>query len=502
MAAVKLMDVFEKLKPSRQELQIIALASIISFVARWAAFFPLAYAIDDYRTSLSTSCSDMEYLYISQGRWGLYLLNRVLELIGFDLYYYSTFGFVLSSIFLILSGVVICRIWNIKDSTPSFMVVIFTVIHPYQVEYFTFKVASLFGLPLFLSVLGLYLSTFNRIMYIIAIISICLSLSIIQTPMNYLSIVLLFYVMSAIIRKYSNCDRMDWVSAINSRDMLHSFSAVFLGSILYVIISIIIVILYNYAPEGRAEVLPLTALNMRISQLWTLLKTMFFIKEPLLPLAYKRIFSFICSARNALLFNGKKGFLSFSVIFVLFFMSLLSVVGLSLGLKVWWPVPRVLSAISLFWGGIIAFTYIQASNSSMKMIVLIPAIVLLIGAIAINNTVLTEQLKVNMRDRQKACRIIARIEARPDFEKVKKLAVIGSVWGYPSAIRTAVGDMNISAFGASWSKLAILNEVSGYNFLPPDSEEYKYAEGYCSNSPKWPHENSIVIHNDLAVLCF
>jgi hypothetical protein len=389
-----------------------------------------------------------------------------------------------------------------------FLVVAFMVMHPYQVELFTFKIASLFGAPIFISILGLYLCSINRVMYAASALMVAVSLSVNQLVLNYLTMIFLFAVLSELIMQYKRDAIINWNIFDKSNHLTKRFSLIIIGVILYVLMSGIIIMVNNSPLAGRTTLLHFDSLAMRLSQLALLGKTIFFKQEPLLPLYYKYLFNlifatfFFLSARNALLLKDNKRFLSLCVVLLLTAISLLNIVGLNLALQEWWPVPRVLSVISVFWGGIIAFTYMQARSSAQRILVLTPSIILLVGAIAINNTVLAEQLKINMRDMHRANRIIARMETHPEFSRVKKIAIIGSMWGYPSSIRTAAGDMNISAFGASWSKVPLLNEVSGYGFLQPDGEEYKYAEEYCSDSPKWPNADSLTVHDDLAILCF
>jgi hypothetical protein len=503
-----ILNVLEDLKPNTKELHVIIAATIISLIARWAAFFPLSYALDDYSNALSLSCVDLASTQISQGRWGAYFLNRALELVGFYVYHYSITGFAISSICLILSGILICRIWNIKDAVPMFLTVIFIVIHPYQVEYFTFKIASLFGLPIFLSLLAFYLCAKNRIWYVASAFLIAFALSIYQLALNYMTMVLLLSVIGDLVMQYKRNSVIEWNILNNNNYVPVRFSIIPLSVLLYVGLSGIVIMAYGATLVERADLLPFESIGMRLSQLALLGKEMFFTREPLMPLPYKTLFSFIfvsffvLAFRNWLSLKDNRKFLSLCLVVFLSALSLLNIVGMNLAIKDWWPVPRILSTVSVFWAGFIAFAYVQTRNSAQRALILVPAIVLLLGAIAINNTVLAEQLRVNMRDAHKANRIIERLERHPEFGKVNRVAIVGGTWRLPSGIRTVTGDLNVSAFGAPWSRLAILNEISGYNFFPATNEEDKYAEEHCSSSHKWPHEDALTVRGNLAVLCF
>lgn len=157
--------------------------------------------------------------------------------------------------------------------------------------------------------------------------------------------------------------------------------------------------------------------------------------------------------------------------------------------------------LSFFWAGIVAFAYLNSINAESKFIVIGLCCIVLFSFIGVNNHIFTDQLRVNMRDRHKANRIVARMESQPAFSNVQRVAIVGTVWGYPAPIYTTQGDMNISAFGADWSKVNVLKEVSGYNFGAATENEQKVAIKFCEDVPKWPSENSLVVLGDLCIVC-
>jgi hypothetical protein len=126
---------------------------------------------------------------------------------------------------------------------------------------------------------------------------------------------------------------------------------------------------------------------------------------------------------------------------------------------------------------------------------------IVLSFIGTNNHIFLDQLRVNLRDRTKANRIISRLEALPDFTPVSGVIVSGGQWGYYSPVRTVQGDMNISALYAEWSKLSLLNEVSGYNLQPAPPAVVEKAKGYCLTAPKWPSPQAVVRLDSFAVVC-
>jgi len=128
--------------------------------------------------------------------------------------------------------------------------------------------------------------------------------------------------------------------------------------------------------------------------------------------------------------------------------------------------------------------------------------IVVLAMVSLNAEVLTDQLRVNIRDREKMSRIIGRIERMPGFGGVTRLAVVGGSWGYASPITTAQGDMNISAIYSEWPKVPLANEISGYKFQEiQTSAEIGRFRKMCEGHDKWPAETSTFIRESTAVVC-
>lgn len=193
--------------------------------------------------------------------------------------------------------------------------------------------------------------------------------------------------------------------------------------------------------------------------------------------------------------------LSLGLLLALFFsVSAVSIIGVSLVIKEWWPVPRILSAMSFFQAGLVALAFSNA-GPKLRIMVAAMAFVVLFAFIGINNHIFTDQLRVNLRDVHKASRIVDRMEDDPRFAQIQRVAMIGGNYAFRSPIYTAHGDLNISAFIASWAKVQILNEVSGYSFGEASPEEQILAAQHCEKSPKWPAPGSLEVSGPLAIVC-
>jgi hypothetical protein len=127
--------------------------------------------------------------------------------------------------------------------------------------------------------------------------------------------------------------------------------------------------------------------------------------------------------------------------------------------------------------------------------------VILFSFIGLNDVIFTDQLRMNMRDIEKANRIVARIEALPGFEQIQDVVISGGFWAYSSPVRTTLGDMNISALYVPWSKVPLLNEATGYRFLIAPPDVTKKANTYCQGSSKWPAPQSVIKMGSFAVVC-
>jgi hypothetical protein len=63
--------------------------------------------------------------------------------------------------------------------------------------------------------------------------------------------------------------------------------------------------------------------------------------------------------------------------------------------------------------------------------------------------------------------------------------------------------MNISAFGATWSQVALLREASGYQLSEAaDPQEKEAAKQYCAGVDSWPALQSVTVRAEVAYVCF
>jgi hypothetical protein len=130
------------------------------------------------------------------------------------------------------------------------------------------------------------------------------------------------------------------------------------------------------------------------------------------------------------------------------------------------------------------------------------ATLIVLSFIGADNRILSDQVRLNARDTLRANRILERLESLPGFPGVAFVAVDGKDWHYPLGYSTTDHDLNISAFGAEWSQVAILREVSGYDLkVTNDPGQLALAATLCRSVKPWPDPRSVMIRDHLAVVC-
>jgi hypothetical protein len=157
-------------------------------------------------------------------------------------------------------------------------------------------------------------------------------------------------------------------------------------------------------------------------------------------------------------------------------------VGVFLILRGYWPVPRSMAHVGIFWAGCLVLAVELASWRWPARALATTAVLIVASFIGVNQHVFEEQRRLTVRDLLLANRIVARLESLPGFDGVHEVAFVGARAWYPVGLqRTQWGDMNISALGATWSQVALLWEASGYDVKwTYDPKERAAAEAYCS----------------------
>ena len=119
--------------------------------------------------------------------------------------------------------------------------------------------------------------------------------------------------------------------------------------------------------------------------------------------------------------------------------------------------------------------------------------VLILGSAGRIGRIALDQYRVNSFDKSLATRIVTRLESLPDFRPNAKLVILGAP-KMGSLSRTGLGDYNISSL-QHFSKVFVINEITGYSFQNPSSDEINSASMLVQNREPWPKPSSVSSDN-------
>jgi hypothetical protein len=487
---------------------VVGLAGAL--IAKGAALFPLAYSVDDYSKVLSPerNALGIDFL-IGQGRFGLALLSQLVFEFGiappftnilYAVYYMAT---------LIVVSLLLARLWRLSDDVVLISLLVLAVtLHPYQAELFIFRVSPFYvSTATLMAFTGLYYCDAKPGAIFLSSLCLTAALSIYQVAFNLIFVTFLFALIFELLRQLKEHSVVDWRQAALEVALWPRLAMLSSGLVLYLVSNKAVQFFFNVPPITRAQFLPLHDLQRRADDTVTVLKNLLMRPEPVLPMAVKILLGIIgCIAlfqvtRTVLSDpRGKKKIFYLTAIISMLLIASLGIPGVSLVAGWLDAVPRVLSAVSIYCGGLLAISYMY-SGAQMRKAVIWLSIVLVIVFAGINNHIFYDQLRLNTRDRMKAARMVGRLESFGEFSQIKRLAITNSEAGYPSPIQSSQGGINNSAFIPSWSKVPLVKEISGYDFGMATGEEQQLAEKLCAAHPKWPHPESVFLRNDLAIIC-
>jgi hypothetical protein len=487
---------------------------LVTTVAKGLAFLP-AYSIDDYFLSLQSSPSlDM----LGQGRFGQAIVIQLFYHLQLEPAYATVFftGFAIFTSALL--GTLIVRHWNLghRGWLPVAAAGI-AANHPYTAELFTFRTAlgsSMVALALFSLLLIPLRWSPRRVLVGAALFA--FALSIYQVVLHYCLMVVAMGAAVWLTRYLRIGAAAGWPKRVTSllaprRFPWHRNAGLLLCALLgtagYLLLNAAISRALAVAHSARTDLLPLREIPARAGMVLDVLDYRLLKPGPMVaPFTQKLLLLLLLTALAGLLWRGRPWLRARAAALLLLAYALIAgallwSVGILMVLAEFWPVPRVMSHVGIFWAGLLVISW-QSFPSPVRKLLGLTAALILLSFIGADNRVLREQVRLNARDTLKANRILARLEGLPGFPGAGVVAIQGKTWGYPLRYTTMDHDMNISAFGADWSKLAILREISGYDLRPAtDPGQIAAAEAYCRSIQPWPGPESVALREGLAIVC-
>ncbi|MBU1118709.1 glucosyltransferase domain-containing protein [Patescibacteria group bacterium] len=486
--------IFQYLKLNKSEFKYFLYAFLASLLARGVVLFNLSYAIDDYSYMFTHITLDRNC--ISFGRWGLGIVNDFFFYLGIEGPYAFPFVAILSFLTLAYVSVLICRMWDVKGFWACILVSLFFILHPYQSEIYTFRIASIsFFVALLFAFTSFYLAgVLKRRLLFLPIMLFVFSLSVYQIVLNYVFVVYFFSLIVFLLFKQNE--------RRNRESLFSQFILLIGGTFVYFIVNKLILYLTQIETPKRAEFVTFDQIPDRVKEISLLVFGMFYQAESILPFLTKILLLlflllFIFSVSIFLL--KKKLYLKLALFIFVFILAYFSTIGVNMMNGVWWPAPRVLASVGIFWGGILAITY----KLKMKLILKISltlSIVVLFSFVGVNNKVFVDQIRINKFDFSSAIRITSLLEKQPNFSPSMPLYIDGRIQ-YTYLPVTMMYDMNVSALLQPWSKVSLLNESVGYSFLQPNPMQVDIGRKACEDAAKWPSEKSVFVVEGVGVVC-
>jgi hypothetical protein len=400
---------------------------------------------------------------------------------------------------------------NIKPSPQLLIAILVASLHPYMAEILTFRIATLsLAVSLIISSAILYLfvrhqQTSKGHFLILAGVCVFILGVFYQTLLNHIVIVFLFklFVISFTFKR-----NRESISLL--RNTMLQIVTLVLGFGAYLASNRLIQNTLGVTPSSRSQLIDGEDVPNRVNEILILIETVFTGEEPVLTLGFKLIFWLIVGvgllglvatrrgrvAREvpALVVTGVTAFLVFGL--------LLMVPGMIFAFSNWWPVPRVIAHNSLYFAAGVYLALMAVKARTFLQPINVALSVLLVMAFSLSTfTIFQEQQKLNRLDRETAQTIGVMIKSQTPLEKITSLEVVGAKYFYPGEITTTQGDLNISAFGAAYTKNLILEKELDLSLVPPSEEQKALSLEHCRSVEPWPAKESVKVFSGHAVVC-
>ncbi len=504
----------------RSFTRLFSLTLVVTALAKGAALLP-GYSIDDYQSLVRTAPSFTLLLLKKggRGRFGSAVLNWCLQLLQLEpahsRFFFTCCSIVASALFAAL----VVRYWNLtKHGWLAVAMACMVANHPYTAEIFTFRMAL--GIAIFpFAILSLLLipRRWSPRLVLAGSALFTVALSFYQMVLPYGLMVVVAGAAVWLTRYLVLGTAHGWpprvVSLLSPRRLARHrntalLGCVLLGTALYAALTLTLALVLHVSLLPRTQILPVGQLGERARMALEELRLCLFEPEPLLsPLTQRMLLLVLLSAVAGLLWRIRRSLrlprpslLVLSIV-TLLFAALVWSLGALLFLEEFWPSPRVMAHVGIFWAGVLAVSS-QCFGPRVRVALTGLAILIVLAFIGSNNRIFDEQRRLNARDAYKANRIVARLEMTPGFPGVRLVAVDGVAWTHPLRVGTLDHDLNVSAFGAEQAKVDVLAEVSGYDLtLAEDEARIKAAAAYCRGVDPWPGPRSVAIEDRLAIVC-
>lgn len=491
------------LESCRSDTALVVMLVFVALLSK-AGLFMGGLAADDYAFLSQTLPLDSVKFFMGQVRpvqalimWFLDINNIIVPL------QYFIFGpaAIISQVLCVYS---MLRFLNFEKHPLSWLIGALIIAHPFNAEIYTFKMSlPTYSFSLFLSAFVFELlrirSNIKSWHFVGALFSLTLVLLSYQIMLNIIGTLIFISFLAS------------FVSAKDERRVLleraKGLFCVTLGSVfLFGLFLIFIKVFDIYEVSSRSNLMNLDNALERAKQILHLYEFIFVSTVPIMSGWQNKLILLLlslCSLSFVKKFYEKhysSYLLKFFIIVMISLSFLGLVVGMMLPFETWWPAPRTLMHVPII---LTLFSFVggmQLKNKWLTRGIFSGSVVLLISFILVSGQIFVDQKKVNFWDYNLAIQLTNEIKRKSIKNEVEYIYLSFKNTKIPF-LRTRYRDLNISAFEVSWSKVEILNYVSGERYKLATKGMEQKGESYCLNGYFWPSEKAIFIEDNLAILC-
>jgi len=500
---------FEKvfaIQPNEKKLFYFGV--LISLVSKGQALFNSSYSVDDiWFRHIRYNFETVGVTSFREGRFTGPFLAGLEDALGTNLAHATTLSALTMMICMTVTAIMICRLWRTtSDFGLSAIIVAILLLHPYQTDFYTWKMSMFNGSLAFPIALGaLLLARKSWQFFLPAVLSLVVALGIQQIPLQFNATALMLTI--PFMFPYEEKQYREW---------LRMFLLIAIATILYWILAHYVIKVFGaiHGTLGRDKIIIFNEpwlVWLRIKELCSL----FVFKDPLVSpltrillclLVFAVIFGLCLPWRE----NFSSGWKRVAVLSLTGIVSILASIILTIAPMAWMPVFRNMFSISLLWASLAGLAYSLSRGNLRKFVVLSVALISF-GFIGKDNEILDDQIRSNARDWSMMTRIAADVEHLSDFPSIARILFIGT---NPAPIQKLSSGADLSngwhAYGVTLSAFAVpwpeyLNQlymdVTGYLYMGYATEMERTQAGQKCSNLKWPDHDAVYRTGELAVVC-
>lgn len=478
----------------KDSLVPLSVACLLAYIAKLSYGTVLGASTDDFLLISQGPQFDYSF-YQSQGRWAVAFISKLLAPLELDYIGGKHLFGIIYALQIAFSMLILIRFLKIKTGKyVEILLLGIATLHPYLSEIFTYRHATMINSLCFsyqAMAIG-YMLLYQKTCRLWGIPLIIWALSGYQVVFSMILVFIPFQILNELLRGKTVKETLN--------KMAVPLGLLGGSLVLYVLINRMLLGFYGIPASPRSAFLPLSEWNERIAQILTLAQRTFISNEAVALSIPKWILLALLALLLIFVFTKKKGgkyTLSKVLIIPLLFISAIGIIGPALFLDVWWSTPRVLSNIGFFWALVMLLLIRELDD---KKVLYVPLGIILLCFMYSNNRILADQQRINFLDFNKSNRIVAQIEAIDNFQEKRILFLRQKELMYSKGPSTMYMDLNISALYPAWSRLYMLEYVSGYQFTQATAEDKLMIKKKHKTIPSFPSKGSIFYEGDVIVI--